>query len=71
MYAPCDGIYQRRQSLDIGRKQLLYASVLQYHIDNAVLARKALQILLVGAELTCLGHLGLVGDAHLGKQHLA
>ena len=35
-----------------------------------MLARKPLQILLFGAELSRLGHLGFVGYAHLGEEHL-
>ena len=63
-------VYQLWQRVHIGREQFLEASVLQNQIDNLVLARKRLQILLVGAELLGLGHLRFVGDTHLGKEHL-
>ena len=66
-----NGIDQQRQGIDIGREQFFDAAILQYRIDYGMLVRKALQILLVGAELLGFGHLGLVGNAHLRKEQLA
>ena len=61
-------IYQLWQRIYIGREQLFQASVLQNQIDHFMLACEGLQILLVGTELLGLGHLRLIGDAHLGKE---
>ena len=40
-------------------------------IHDAVFAGERLKIIFVGAELFGPGHLGLLGDAHLGEKHLA
>ena len=71
MYASRYGVYKLWQSLGVGRNEFLHATIFQHVIHYREFARKALQILLVGAELTCLGHLGLFGNAQLGKENLA
>ena len=64
-------VHQLRQRLDIGREQFLHPAVFEDEVHDAVLVGECLEILLVGAELLGLGHLGLLRDTHLRKEHLA
>ena len=69
--APRRAVDQLGQRLDIGRKQFLHAPVFEDQIDDPVFAGEQLEVVLVGAELLGLGHLGLLGNAHFPEKHLA
>ena len=71
MDAPRRAVDQLGQRLDIGRKQFLHAPVFEDQIDDPVFAGERLEVVLVGAELLGLGHLGLLGNAHFPEKHLA
>ena len=62
---------QLRQRLDIGRQEFLHPAVFEDQVDDPVFVRKRLKVLLVGTELFGFRHLGLLGNAHLRKKHLA
>ena len=71
MNVPCTTIYQQRQRLDVGRKQLLHAAIFEDQTHDRVARGERLNVLLVGSELLGFGHSRFGVDAQLGKQHLA